>query len=497
MDKKNLKGRFSDSYENLAPKKKQQLMLLGGGSLILVISAILVAATSDDTAEPRKKARKIEYSLFNGKNPREVSMDALSGKIKSLTDDLSEMRISYQQQDKKIKEAGDLIVENNKAVKQQADELKKQYEALSVKLDAAQDILDNQVPLPDISDTKIPPGLNKKEPRPAYRQPPEISDADVAVDSGLKIRVITGFGEEGKKKSGSSPAQTSSLANSTEIAKKREAQKRIIETVNIKKANSATGQPDIYLPSGTILSGTLMTGLDAPTSNQSRLDPFPALLRVKHEALLPNKYRMDIAECFVIASGFGDLSAERAYMRAERLSCVKKDGTVIETPMDAYSVGEDGKAGIRGRVVSKNGQIIGNALLSGFIAGLGKAFTPQRVQPLSLNPSGTTQFQYPSPEMVAGQSIGGGVNGAAEQLASYYLEMARNIFPIVEIDAGRKIDLILVRGMALTGKSRSTAILSDRVASNAYNTPTLNHNNRSGLAGFNPNGGNSGSGYYR
>ena len=106
MDKKNLKGRFSDSYENLAPKKKQQLMLLGGGSLILVISAILVAATSDDTAEPRKKARKIEYSLFNGKNPREVSMDALSGKIKSLTDDLSEMRISYQQQDKKIKEAG-------------------------------------------------------------------------------------------------------------------------------------------------------------------------------------------------------------------------------------------------------------------------------------------------------------------------------------------------------------------------------------------------------
>jgi len=323
------------------------------------------------------------------------------------------------------------------------------------------------------------------------------SDADVAVDSGLKIRVITGFGEEGKKKSGSSPAQTSSLANSTEIAKKREAQKRIVETVNIKKANPATGQPDIYLPSGTILSGTLMTGLDAPTSNQSRLDPFPALLRVKHEALLPNKYRMDITECFVIASGFGDLSAERAYMRAERLSCVKKDGTVIETPMDAYSVGEDGKAGIRGRVVSKNGQIIGNALLSGFIAGLGKAFTPQRVQPLSLNPSGTTQFQYPSPEMVAGQSIGGGVNGAAEQLASYYLEMARNIFPIVEIDAGRKIDLILVRGMALTGKSRSTAILSDRVASNAYNTPTLNHNNRSGMAGFNLNGGNSGSGYYR
>nr|WP_269144602.1 TraB/VirB10 family protein [Methylicorpusculum oleiharenae] len=213
----------------------------------------------------------------------------------------------------------------------------------------------------------------------------------------------------------------------------------------------------MFLPAGSILSGTLVTGLDAPTSNQSRSDPFPALLRIKHEAILPNRYRMDIRECFLIASGYGDLSAERAYMRAERISCVKKDGAVIETAMDAYSVGEDGKAGVRGRLVSKNGQIIGNALLSGFVSGIAQAFAPQQVRALQTGaiPGQEQQFQYPSPEMLGGQAIMGGVKGAAEQIADYYLDMAKNIFPIVEVDAGRKIDFIMIRGMSLNTKSKS------------------------------------------
>ena len=505
----NSKKRLAEFYQHLDPKKKQQLMLLGGGGAVFLLSAILVVATSEDSdITPTKKPRKIEYNLFNGKNPREVSLDALAGKINNLTEDLTEVRTSYQQQDKKIKEANELMIENNKLLKEQTSELKQRYEELEKRMASAQDILENQVPLPDISgnpkstSTKTRPGQSGFE--PTSKQPPNINDPDIGVETGLKIRVITGFGEEGKKtkNGGSTPAQTSTMANSTELAKKREERKRIIETVNIKKPYGVTGLPDVYLPSGTMLSGVLMTGLDAPTSNQSRMDPFPTLLRVKHEALLPNKYRMDIAECFVIASGYGDLSSERAYMRAERLSCVKKDGTVIETPMDAYSVGEDGKAGVRGRLVSKNGQIIGNALLAGFVSGLGKAFTPQRVQPLALNPSGTSQFQYPSPEAVGGQAIGGGVHSAADQLAAYYLEMAKNIFPVIEVDAGRKIDLILVRGMALTGKSRSTAVLPDRITNATYGPVTKHHGTYGGIGGsssglMNSISGFSGNGNYR
>jgi conjugal transfer pilus assembly protein TraB len=236
--------------------------------------------------------------------------------------------------------------------------------------------------------------------------------------------------------------------------------------VNVK--NSKNGLPDMFLPAGSILSGTLITGLDAPTSNQARRDPFQALLRIKSEAILPNRYKMDIRECFLIASGYGDMSSERAYLRAERMSCIKNDGAVIESSMDAYSVGEDGKAGIRGRLVSKNGQIIGNALMSGFVAGITHAFSPQSVQSINTSPvSGANQaFQYPSPQLIAGQAMAGGVQGAAQQIAGYYLAMARNIFPIIEVDAGRKIDFVMIRGISLNPKVKGSQEPNQNVRSN-------------------------------
>ncbi|POZ50647.1 TraB/VirB10 family protein [Methylovulum psychrotolerans] len=504
-----LMKRLAEFYGNLDPKKKQQIMLLGGGGIIFLLSAIIIVATSENgDITPTKKPRKIEYNLFNGKDPREVSLDALAAKVKGVTQDLTEIRLSYQQQDKKTKEIESLLIENNRLINEQNTQIKQRYDELEKRVANTQEVLQNQVPLPPIPGDHKSTGPNARPEQngfePASKQPPNMNDPDTGVDTGLKIRVISGFGEEGKKtkNGGSAPAQTSTMANSTELAAKRQQRNRIMETVNIKRPDTVTGLPDVYLPSGTMLSGVLMTGLDAPTSNQSRMDPFPTLLRVKHEALLPNKYRMDIAECFVIASGYGDLSSERAYMRAERLSCVKKDGTVIETPMDAYSVGEDGKAGVRGRLVSKNGQVIGNALLAGFVSGLGKAFTPQRVQPLALNPSGTSQFQYPSPEAVGGQAIGGGVHSAADQLAAYYLEMAKNIFPVIEVDAGRSIDLILVRGMSLTGKSRSTAVLPDRVTNTTYGPVTKHHGTYGAISGSSSGlmgtiSGFSGTGNYR
>ena len=39
-----------------------------------------------------------------------------------------------------------------------------------------------------------------------------------------------------------------------------------------------------YMPAGSIVSGTLLNGVDAPTNNASKSDPMPILLRVKKEA---------------------------------------------------------------------------------------------------------------------------------------------------------------------------------------------------------------------
>lgn len=501
LEKKTAKEKMIEWYETLDPSRRKQLTLIGGGAGLFVIAAILITATSDDDGKNFiQRPRKVEYTLFTGKTPRDVSIDAMSGKIKKLTDDFSDIKMTFQRQDTKIQDASRMIKQQTEELNKRTEKLAAQTNELYQKLSEAQESLKMQIPLPGLPIDEGDPSKRKKskskktqegnefgEPE-LIGQPPTLAESDVAPsETGLKIRVVTGTGEEGKKNDKGGTA----LSNTD----KKNTDRKITEFVNIKKASGKSGAPDMFLPAGSILSGTLVTGLDAPTSNQSRSDPFPALLRIKHEAILPNRYRMDIRECFLIASGYGDLSAERAYMRAERISCVKKDGAVIETAMDAYSVGEDGKAGVRGRLVSKNGQIIGNALLSGFVSGITQAFAPQQVRSLQTNvtPGEAQAFQYPSPEMLAGQAVMGGVKGAAEQVANYYLEMAKNIFPIIEIDAGRKVDFIMIRGMSLNPKSKSAQGTNlqggQRSLSNVYT------GNQQGNYGGGGMMGNAGGGY--
>jgi hypothetical protein len=203
------------------------------------------------------------------------------------------------------------------------------------------------------------------------------------------------------------------------------------------------------LPSGSMVSGVMLTGLDAPTSNQGRRDPIPVLIRVKSEAILPNRFTLDLRECFLLASGYGDLSSERAYLRAERLSCVRDDGKVIDTTLDATLQGRDGKAGLRGRVVHKNGQLIANSLMTGFLSGFAGALGSTRVPTLNVAPTGSATFESAGLGDIAKSGAASGVGNAVGKIADYYLEMGRSIFPVIEIDAGQEVDFIVTAAQKL------------------------------------------------
>lgn len=206
----------------------------------------------------------------------------------------------------------------------------------------------------------------------------------------------------------------------------------------------------VHLPAGSIISGTLLTGLDAPTAAETKRDPFPALLRVKHVALLPSLYTMDIRECFLIADGFGDLASSRVYLRASALSCIRSDGAVIETGVSAFSSGPDGKAGIPGRLVSRTGSLLARSMLAGFFGGIGQAAAPQRVQPLQVNPGSNTEFQTPDVSQLFGQGALSGASSAINKIADYYLQLADAAHPVVELNAGQPVDFIITKGAKLS-----------------------------------------------
>lgn len=211
-----------------------------------------------------------------------------------------------------------------------------------------------------------------------------------------------------------------------------------------------------YLPSGSMFYGVLLNGLEAPTSQVTMKNPVPAFLRIKSDAILPNEYRKDVRECFMLVSGYGVLSTERAQLRTESISCVRKDGGVIESRVNGYVVGEDGKVGMRGRLVSRQGQLIAQSLMVGFVQGIGSAMQPMAVPAMNLSPmNGSSQmYQMPSMSMMAMSGLAGGVSNAANSIAQFYLSMAQQMFPVVEIDAGRKVTVMLTKGFKfdLSGK---------------------------------------------
>lgn len=204
-----------------------------------------------------------------------------------------------------------------------------------------------------------------------------------------------------------------------------------------------------FIPAGSILTGVLISGMDAPTGASSKREPFPTLVRIKKEAILPNRYSADVKECFLVASAYGDMSAERAYMRSERLSCIRSDGKVIETKIAAYATGEDGKVGLRGPVVSRSGRLLALAGLSGFASGAAQLFGSNPVPTIATTNQSTLPFQRTFSNEALQSGALKGANTAMERIATYYLDMAEQIFPVIEIDAGRRVDFIFTSGTTL------------------------------------------------
>jgi conjugal transfer pilus assembly protein TraB len=200
------------------------------------------------------------------------------------------------------------------------------------------------------------------------------------------------------------------------------------------------------LVAGGMFDGVLLTGMDAPTNSVAKSSPTPALIRVKSEAILPNFYQSDIKECFVIASAYGVLSTERAVMRTEKLTCVGENGKAIEKVIDGFIVGEDGKAGLRGRLVSKQGQFIAKALTAGFLEGVSKALQPYQTPALNISPGNTQTYQTPDMDMVGQKGVYGGIASAATNVSKIYLDMAKEMFPVIEVDANRRVTIVMLKG---------------------------------------------------
>ncbi|KAB2890790.1 MAG: conjugal transfer protein TraB [Desulfobulbaceae bacterium] len=202
----------------------------------------------------------------------------------------------------------------------------------------------------------------------------------------------------------------------------------------------------VYLPP-SFMEASLLTGFDASTSGNGRSNPEPLLLRIQTPAVLPNDVKANLRGCFVIAEAVGRLDKERADVRLVSLSCLSNEGkAVIDTPLKGFVTDSDSKVGLSGRVVSRMGAATARTIVAGFFGGLGDMLkTTATTQ--SVSALGTTTTVDSS--QVGKYALGGGLAEGSQSLRDFYLDLAKQATPVIEVGATKKITVIISEGKHL------------------------------------------------
>lgn len=231
-----------------------------------------------------------------------------------------------------------------------------------------------------------------------------------------------------------------------------------IKTNTVGSANKGSGgggdvyggsnTAETYIPSGSFMRGVLLSGLDAPTGGQAQQNPHPVLIEVMDMTSMPNKFKADYKNCRLIANGVGDLSSERAFIRLDRMSCINEDGGVIDISVKGFIADSSGKNGIRGRLVSKQGSILANALIAGIASGIGTAFSSGAMT-TSTSALGSTQTVKEGTAYQLQAGVGTGIGSSLNALSKYYITLAEKLFPVIEVDAGLPVDIVVTKGFSV------------------------------------------------
>ena len=204
----------------------------------------------------------------------------------------------------------------------------------------------------------------------------------------------------------------------------------------------------VYLPP-SFVAAHLLSGVDAPVLKEGTSNPMPMLLRLKDLAVLPNRVKADLKGCFVIAGGTGSLATERVDARLITLSCVSKGGdSVIDSPVKGYLVDADGKQGLQGKVVAKMGSMLARSMVAGILSGAGD-YLESTTTTTMVSPLGVTETSKFEPDAMARGAIGKGLSQATRQLQDFYMDLARETFPVIEIGSGRDVTVVVSEGVEM------------------------------------------------
>lgn len=393
-------------------KRKQMMIAVGGFSAFILLMMLGMWLSDPNRGKPTLMEIQAEKA-------QEVMKDFTVKSSGSVTAEETWIALS----EKQIKE----LQTENKILRDRLDDLAKSFEQ-------GNGIQGTSVKTASLSNVSLPPApTTVVPPAPVTQQTPQAGEITQRfVNNSLPPPPSsTNFNANGQQtnQNGQPISTIQVISLSDEPSNKGE---------GVKSKNVSH-----YLPTGSFATAVLLSGMDAPTGGQSKSQPVPVLLRVMDAGQLPNFWNSDIDNCHVTGAAHGDISSERAHIRLENMTCVLVNGEVIEEPIKGYVAGEDGKAGLRGRLVSKQGSLIAKSLLAGVASGIGSSIS-QQYQQVSTSALGNVTTIDPNKALESGLATG--TSNALEKIADFYIARANETYPIIEVDANRIGEIILLGG---------------------------------------------------
>ena len=202
----------------------------------------------------------------------------------------------------------------------------------------------------------------------------------------------------------------------------------------------------IYLPPG-FMKARLLTGVDALASRDATSNPEPIIARVQAPAVLPNDVKANLAGCFVVGNATGSLAKERVEIQLVSLSCVDFDEhSVVDQPVKGFFVDADGKKGLSGKVVTRAGAALARSFIAGTISGISQS-VENTFGETSTSALGTVRTLNAGDAAKTG--IAGGLSKSSDKLTDFYLDLARQAGPIVEVGAAKEVVVVIQEGVTL------------------------------------------------
>ena len=202
---------------------------------------------------------------------------------------------------------------------------------------------------------------------------------------------------------------------------------------------------DNYVPSGTVITAVITGGADANAGVNGQGDTTPIIFQTLDNGLLPNGKKSRLKDCSITAAAYGEVSSSRGIARTDRMSCIFADDEIIDIPIQA-TVFNFGRNGIRGNTVIQNGKIVQMAGVASLLTAAGSA-AKSMSETTSTSALGSTSTVN-SGDILANM-LGQGVEGAGKTLADYYIKLAEQYHPIIELNPGNVVNIVILKGFPL------------------------------------------------